>query len=350
MVKKTIIVKEPEELILMKGDFSEGALKLAAYLIAILEKDKVIYQINIKEYLKKFDKKIGNYNYLHAVAKELSQKQFEINDRFNKRFEIYNFISGVTYKDGILKVEFSQMFMNYLLAIKDKFLKYNIKNIMSLNSKYSIRLYKILKDQLEKNARYGKKAEFEISLEKLMEFLEIPTTYQYSSGIKKRILEKSRKDFEKNTDIIFDYEEIKSGRKVTHLKFFIRSNPKKPQENNSIDDNYFSSRRNFVSLLRKNYSGNGKFFGFKTFEDGIYWLGLDNNGLVYGTIGGNIKDFNAVESAKIYDLWLTIAQNSELYKELVLNGVCLKDLSQNNKEVWLELREEIIRLKEEGII
>jgi hypothetical protein len=105
-----------------------------------------------------------------------------------------------------------------------------------------------------------------------------------------------------------------------------------------------------VALLRKNYSGNGKFFGFKTFEDGTYWLGLDNKGMVYGTIKGNIKNINAVESAKIYDLWLKIAQNSELYKELVLNGVCLKDLSQNNKEVWLELREEILSLKERGII
>jgi hypothetical protein len=209
-----------------------------------------------------------------------------------------------------------------------------------------------IEDWLELNARYGNKAEKIISLKELREILEIPKRYQYgnSSGIKKRILEKAKKELSENTDILFDYEEIKSGRKVTHLKFFIRPNPAKLQTDNRVQDNYFSSRRNFVSLLRKKYSGNCKFFGFKTFEDWTYWLGLDNKGLVYGTIGGKIKDFNAVESEKIYDIWLKIAQNSELYKELVLNGVCLKELSQNNKEVWLELREELIRLKEEGII
>jgi plasmid replication initiation protein len=268
MIKKTIIVKEPEELILMKGDFSEGALKLMAYLIAILEKDKVIYQINIKEYLKKFDKKIGNYNYLHGVAKELSQTQFEINDRFNKRFEIYNFVSGVTYKDGILKVEFSTMLMEYLLKIKNKYLRYDIKNIMSLNSKYSIRLYKILKDRFEQESRYNKRAELKISLDKLREVFEIPKSYLYanSSGIKKRILEKAKAEFMKHTDIIFDYEEIKTGRKVTAIKFLIRLNPKNMEDNYNKNDNYFKSRASFVKFLRDNYAGNGKYFGYKTIE------------------------------------------------------------------------------------
>ena len=44
MQKNNLIVKEPEELVLMKGDFSESALKLSAYLIANLKKDKVIYR------------------------------------------------------------------------------------------------------------------------------------------------------------------------------------------------------------------------------------------------------------------------------------------------------------------
>ena len=59
MQKNNLIVKEPEELILMRGNFSESALKLGAYLIAILEKGQTIYEINIKEYLTNFDKKLA---------------------------------------------------------------------------------------------------------------------------------------------------------------------------------------------------------------------------------------------------------------------------------------------------
>ena len=351
MQKNNLIVKEPEELILIKGDFSESALKLGAYLIAILEKDKVIYKINIKKYLTEFDKKVGDYSYLYNIAKELSQKQFEMKDRFSERFVIFNFIASVTYADGVLEIEFSQKLLVYLLEIKDKYLKYDIKNIMSLSSKYTIRLYKFLKDNLEKNSRYGNKAELKLSINKFREILEIPRSYQYgnSSGIKFRILEKAKTELEKNTNIIFEYDEIKTGRKVTHLKFLIKANPKKEQIDNIVQENYFSNRKAFVALLRQNYSGNEKFFGFKNIDGVNYWLGLDNNGLVYGT-GAGIKDFNAVESARLYDIWLKIAQNSPLYQELVSKEVCLKQLAENNKELWLELREDIIRLKEEGII
>jgi len=353
MQENNLIVKEPEELVLMKGDFSESALKLSAYLIANLKKDKVIYKINIKDYLEKFDKKIGDYNYLYNVTQELSQKQFKMEDRFNKKFAIFNFIASANYADGVLEIEFSHRLLRYLLEIKDKYLRYNIINIMSLSSKYVIRLYKILKDVFEKNTRYGNKVELELSIRELREKLEIPKSYQYSSHIKKRILEKAKKELEEHTDIIFEYEEIKTGRKVTHLKFIIRPNPKKLKDN-TTQFNYFKSRKAFVALLRRNYSGNGKFWGYKNFDGLLYWLGLDKKGLAfavhYAKNALDIKDFNAIESAKLYDLWLTIAQNSDLYRELVLEGVCLKELAETNKELWLELKEDIIRLKDEGLI
>ncbi len=350
MQKNNLIVKEPEELVLMRGDFSESALKLGAYLIANLEKDKVIYKINIKDYLKKFDKKIGDYNYLYNVTKELSQKQFELKDRFNERFAIFNFIASVDYHDGILEIEFSQKLLGYLLEIKEKYLKYNIKNIMSLSSKYSIRLYKILKDAYEKNSRYSNNAELKLSIQELREILRIPRSYRYND-VKRQVLERAKAELAEHTDILFDYEEIKTGRKVTHLHFFIKENPKNAQIENRIQENYFSNRKAFVALLRQNYSGNKKFFGFKRIDEIDYWLGLDNNGLVYGwNEKKGIKDFNAIESATLYDTWLKIAQNSTLYQELVSEGACLKTIAENNKEFWLELREDIIRLKEEGII
>jgi plasmid replication initiation protein len=240
----------------------------------------------------------------------------------------------------------------FLLEVKEKFLKYKLENILPLKSSYVIRLYEILKDWLEMYVRYGNKAEKILKVEELREILEIPKSYPYggSSGIKQRILEKAKSELEKYTDVIFDYEEIKTGRKVTHLKFIIRPNPKKLQTDNGVQEQYFKSRKNFVALLRKKYSGSKKFFGFKNINRINYWLGLDKNGLAYGTNGEEIKDFNAVESAEIYDLWLKIAQNSDLYRQLIEQGVCLKDLAKNNKELWLELKEEIIRLKEEGII
>ena len=144
------IVKKPNELIKMRGEFSESELKLSTYLITKLEEEKQIYRINVKDYLEKFDKKIGDFEYLYEVALNLSRKQFKMVDRVNNRFSIYNFFGAVDYQDGILEVEFSSKLMRYLLQIKNNYLKYEIKNIMSLDSKYSIRLYEILKNKYEK--------------------------------------------------------------------------------------------------------------------------------------------------------------------------------------------------------
>ncbi len=77
---------------------------------------------------------------------------------------------------------------------------------------------------------------------------------------------------------------------------------------------------------------------------------MDKNGLVYGTTEEEIKDFNGVESAEFYDLWFKIAKNSDIYIQLIKQGICLKDLAKNNKELWSEFKENLIRLKEEGII
>jgi len=289
------------------------------------------------------------------AVKELLEKPIHIpkGNEGDNSFLMLNWVSSAEYKEGegLVEFEISKKLRPYLLEAQKRFLKYKLENILSLKSSYVIRLYEILKDWLETYNRYGNKAEKILKVEELREILEIPKSYQYSSGIKLRILEKAKKEFEKHTDIIFDYEEIKTGRKVTHLKFIIRPNPKNAQQtDNGLQDAYFSSRKNFVALLRKNYSGNSKFWGYKTIDNKHYWLGLDKNGLAYATNGEDLKDFNAVESAELYDLWLKIAQNSDLYQELVNEGVCLKDLSKNNKELWLNLKEDIIRLKEEGII
>ena len=107
---------------------------------------------------------------------------------------------------------------------------------MKLRSGYVIRLYEILKDWYNQASRYdnGKKVEKIVEVRWLRDTLEMPDSYPYggSSGVRNRVIEKAKKELAEHTDIIFDYEEIKTGRKVTHLKFIIEENPKnaKPME------------------------------------------------------------------------------------------------------------------------
>ena len=345
-------VKKADVVVKARYKLNPLSLKFITTLITGLKRSDDIneeYVFRVKDFqeLTKLKRK-DLYWAIKETLKELLEKPLYIPN--DDGFIMCNWISGGHYVESRGEVRFMiyPKLRPFLLEAQKKFLKYKLENILPLKSSYSIRIYEILKDWLELNSRYGNKAEKIISLAEFREIMEIPKSYRFNN-IKTQILNKAKAEFETHTDIIFEYEEIKSGRKVTHLKFIIKPNPAKLQTDNRIQDNYFKSRKAFVALLRRNYSGNGKFWGFKTIDGASYWLGLDNEGLVYAS-GKDIKDFNGVESAEIYEFWLKVAQNSELYKELISEGICLKDLALNNKEIWLEFREDLIRLKEEGII
>jgi len=350
-------VKKADAIVKARYKLSPLAIKFISVVIGNLKRSDDIneeYIIKVKDFKELTGQKTKRiYELIDEALEDLLKNPLTIplGDDKNSILKA-NWVSGAVYNDGEVRFMIYPKLRPFLLEVKEKYLKYKLENILPLRSSYVIRLYEILKDWLEINKRYGNKAEKIISVKELREILDIPRSYQYSSHIKKLILEKAKKEFEEHTDILFDFEEIKTGRKVTHLKLFIRPNPKKMEDNyNNNLDNYFKSRKVFVTLLRKLYSGNLKAFAWdfinKDSENGNTWLGLDKDGLLYRFDG---RDYNAVESAKLYDIWLKIAQNSDLYKQLVSQGVCLKDLALNNKELFLELREDIIRLKEEGLI
>ena len=347
-------VKKSEAIVKARYKLSPLAIKFISVVISNLKRSDDVneeYVVKVRDFKELTGQKTKRiYELIDEALNDLLKNPLTIplGDDKNSILKA-NWVSGAIYNDGEVRFMIYPPLRPFLLEVKEKYLKYRLENILSLRSSYVIRLYEILKDWLELNKRYGNKAEKIISLDEFRQMLEIPRSYQFGD-IKRQILNKAKAELAEHTDLIFDYEEIKTGRKVTHLKFIIKENPKNIQTDNRIQENYFKSRKAFVALLRQNYSGNGKFWGFKNIDGANYWLGLDNNGLVYGTDGKDIKDFNAVESAKIYDTWLKIAQNSPVYQELVNDGVCLKELALNNKELWLSLREDIIRLKEEGII
>ena len=350
---KNLEITKSEAIVKARYKLSPLAIKFISVVLSNLKRSDDIneeYVIKVKDFKELTGQKTNRiYELIDEALDNLLKNPITIplGDEKNSILKA-NWVSGAIYNDGEVRFMIYPKLRPFLLEVKEKFLKYKLENILPLRSSYSIRLYEILKDWFELHNRYGSKAEKIISINELRDILEISKGYRYND-IKRQILEKSKEELKKHTDIIFDYEEIKTRRKVTHLKFFIRPNPNK-QINYNIMDKYFKNRRNFVALLRKNYSGNGK-FGHKTINEKNYWLGLDKNGLLYAISlkKDEIKDFNAIESERLYDLWFKIAKGSDLYQQLVIQGICLEELAKNNKDLWMSLNEDVISLKESKI-
>ena len=342
---RSLEVRKSEVLIKASYKLTPIAMKLISLIISNIKRSDSLdeeYVVKAKEFMELLgEKNYGFYKLIDEAVEVLLSNPIKIALSEKRTLKI-NWISSGEYSNGEVVVTIDKKLRPYLLELKERFLKHNLEYILNIKSVYAIRMYEILKDSFELNSRYGNKPETIISVDELRKILEIPKGYRYAD-IKRRVLEKSKEELKKHTDIIFNYEEMKEKRKVTKLKFFIRPNPNK-QVNYSIMYNYFKSRRNFVALLRKNYSGNGKFFGYRTIDGKKYWLGLDKNGLLYAVSlpkKDEMKDFNANESLEIYDIWYKIAKGSDLYQFLIESGNCLKELYHSDKSLFDNLSEDI---------
>jgi plasmid replication initiation protein len=91
-----------------------------------------------------------------------------------------------------------------------------------MKSKYSPRIYEILKCN-----EFKKQGYIEIEIEELKKLLRTEDMYPRYNDFKRKIIEQTQKELKKLTDISFEFEEIKTGRKVTSLKFHINTNKTK---------------------------------------------------------------------------------------------------------------------------
>jgi plasmid replication initiation protein len=157
------------------------------------------------------------YQDLKEIANRLNKQPIEIRPDPQRIITAY-FISSyeLNHKTGEITFEISGQLKPFLLQLKNNFTSVHLENIPRLSSGYSIRLYEILSQY----KLIGKRA-FD-NIDRLQQMLG--SSYGKYSHFKARVLEFAQKDIAKNTNITFDYEEIKTGKKVTKLVFYIKDN------------------------------------------------------------------------------------------------------------------------------
>jgi len=180
------------------------------------------------------------YTEIPKITKELMKKVFEIQE--GDTLIQTAWLSGAKYKRGSGEVEltFSSYLKPYMLKLGSMFTQYKLANVLSMKSKYSPRIYEILKCN-----EFKKQGYIEITIDDLRKLLKAETIYPLYANFKQKLLIPTQKELKKLSDIYFDFEEIKTGRKVTSLKFYIRSNKNKAHKNNSASDEIAATVSNY---------------------------------------------------------------------------------------------------------
>ncbi len=137
--------------------------------------------------------------------------------------EMFNFISYGRYKrgEGYFIVSIDKHLKPYLLKLKEKFTKIPLKYIFPLRSVYAIRLYELLK-QYEHT---GYRIDYILSLRDMLDIE--PYEYQRFVDFDKWVLKRAIKEINEKTDLEVSYKKKRTGRKITHIEFEIKSKRKK---------------------------------------------------------------------------------------------------------------------------
>ena len=178
-------------------------------------------------------------------------------------------------KTGTVLMRLNEDAKPYLLQLRDMFTSFELSNILNLKSKYSIRIY-----QLMKSHSYRK--ELIITLDDLKYRLSLDDkkqkSYRLFSNVSERVLKPAMKEINDKTDITIDYEAIKQGRKIYALRFKIKdkqkviinpkeiSNGRKQQKNNQSkrkDNSFFNfqEREYDYDYLEKVLTGEEEYDG-----------------------------------------------------------------------------------------
>ncbi|MGX1402379.1 plasmid replication initiation protein [Bradyrhizobium japonicum] len=179
------------------------------------DSDFKTYTLPIKEFSKLLGYKgTPKYSELRTITKELMQKVFEVRIR-NKVIQVA-WLSYVAYNEteGTIDIRFDPFLRPYLLQLKREFTSYKLENVVKLKSSYAIRIYELLK-------QYEKLEERTFLLSDLRQLLGADDIYPAYGNFKQRVLMPAQKELKKKTDISFEIEEVKVGRRVEKLKFII---------------------------------------------------------------------------------------------------------------------------------
>ncbi len=230
-------------LIEAKFELTPIQTKLFLFLLAKLDTTKNSFEPMIVV-VKDFQKFIGSkgdslYHHLKKeVEKMIGKRVYYKDDGVELNSSL---ISGYMYleKEGAFLVEFPSLLKPYLLQLKENFTVIDIRNILGLDSSYAMRFYEICKEK----ERFKT---FEYTVEHLKEMFSIENKYKNYFDFKVKVIVQARNELKENSELYFDFDEIKQGKKVVSLRFKVIKNKKNLQQ---IDDTSLFGPTNATEIL-----------------------------------------------------------------------------------------------------
>jgi len=126
--------------------------------------------------------------------------------------------------NGNITLKLSEQIAPYVLELNSWFTQYQLQEILSFNSFYAIRLYEILKCNEGIFKKSKKDQEYEIDY--LRRVFDCEKKYKTTAEFIRKVINIGIREINDKSDITAEIEYVKTGRKITSLKFFVSYNIK----------------------------------------------------------------------------------------------------------------------------
>lgn len=204
-------------------DITTVQMKVFLKIIATIDQSKADIsevQISVAELQKFVGRTSKNiHKYLQDELVKLKQRNIYFEDE-NIRLDT-NLLSSIIYykKQGYFTFEIPKALKPFLLQIKENFTVLDIRNMLFLESIYAMRFYEYCKE-------FERFKTFEIDVEELKERFGIADRYKNYFDFKLKVINQARTELMKSSELYFDFDEIKEGKKVVRIRFTIIKNNK----------------------------------------------------------------------------------------------------------------------------
>lgn len=216
--RNELVVKHNDLLRKSRYTLSSTEQKILIYLISkIKAEDTELKPINIdiKEFCQVANIQLNGeaYNRIKGKIKSIADKSWWLSSGENKEI-LFRWIDNAEIEkgNGIITLGLSKHLKPYLIALKRDFTRYELINVLTLKSKYSIRLYELLKSYLWRG-------HWEVEVNELRELLEVNNKYEEFKDFKKKVLIPTVKEINDYTDLQVEIETLKTGRTIKHINF-----------------------------------------------------------------------------------------------------------------------------------
>jgi len=221
LIESSYVVYKGNDLISAKSD-AMTALESKLLLTALSKCDSSPESIDtirfdVIEYCKLANiKSEGTYDKIARACQNLVRKGVFLKLTGTKE-KNYSWVSDSESEYGEVAITINPTIKPLISFRKNvPYTKFLLSNILRMNSKHSIRLYEILKQYEQKKIRT-------IALQELKDIMGLSKQYKTYKPFRIKVLEVACTEINKVSDIKVSFTPIKTGRRVTEIKFTITS-------------------------------------------------------------------------------------------------------------------------------